>query len=528
MATARVDPILLELYKHRFASICEEMGVTLQRTAFSPNIKERLDFSCALFDGAGEMVSQAAHIPVHLGSMPLTVQRTIEELKLAPGDVAMVNDPYRGGTHLPDLTVVAPVHLQRRRRPDFYVANRAHHADIGGSAPGSMAPTEELYQEGLIIPPVRIVRGGTLDADMLNLVLANLRAPEERRGDLAAQIAAINTGIARVRALVAERSRPRAVLCARALMAYAEQLMRTTLRGIPDGAYTFSDEMDDDGAGGPGPTIAVRIIIRGGAATIDFTGTADQVLGNINAVYAITVSAVYYVFRCLAPPEVPSNAGIGRPLTIVAPEGSLVNARFPAGVAGGNVETSQRIVDVLLGALAQACPDRVPAASAGTMTNFAFGGVHPGGRPFTYYETVAGGLGARPDRPGVDGIQTHMTNTMNTPIEALEHTFPVLVERYGVRRGSGGRGKYRGGAGLVRTMRFTAPATVSLLADRHRTAPYGLRGGGAGKPGAAFLLRDGRKRRLPSKCQFHVYPGDAVELHTPGGGGWGRRRKRPR
>ena len=524
MAAKRADPILLELYKHRFAAICEEMGVTLQRTAFSPNIKERLDFSCALFDGTGAMVAQAAHIPVHLGSMPLTVQRTIQELTLQPGDVAMVNDPYRGGTHLPDVTVVAPVYLPRRSRPDFYVANRAHHADIGGAAPGSMAPADELYQEGLIIPPVRIMRGGAFDTGILDLVLANLRAPAERRGDLEAQVAAVNTGIARVGALVAAGSRAQALQYARALMDYAERLMRATLRTIPDGTYTFADAMDDDGAGGPGPRIVVRLTIRGGRATIDFTGTAAQVRGNINAVYAITASAVFYVFRCLAPADVPANGGIARPLKIIAPEGTVVNARFPAGVAGGNVETSQRIVDVLLGALAQACPDRIPAASAGTMTNFAFGGTRADGSAFTYYETVAGGLGARPDRAGIDAIQTHMTNTMNTPIEAFEHAYPAQVERYAVRRGSGGRGKYRGGAGIVRTIRFHAPAAVSILADRHRTAPYGLRGGQPGKPGAAFLLRNGRKRRLASKCLFRVKPGEAVELHTPGGGGWGRPR----
>lgn len=519
------DPILLELYKHRFAAICEEMGVTLQRTAFSANIKERLDFSCALFDGAGEMVAQAAHIPVHLGSMPLTVRRTIEELALDPGDVAMVNDPYRGGTHLPDVTLVAPVYLPGRRRPDYYVANRAHHADIGGAAPGSMAPTTELYQEGLIIPPVRVVRGGAIAEDVLALLLANVRARDERAGDIRAQISAVHTGASRLIALVEESSRAQVLHYARELPQYAERLMRATLRGIPDGTYTFTDGMDDDGAGGPGPTITVRVTIRGGGAVIDFAGTSPQVPGNINAVYAITASAVFYVFRCLAPAGVPSNAGIGRPLTLHVPDGCLLNARFPAGVAGGNVETSQRVVDVLFGALAQACPERVPAASAGTMTNFAFGGTLSDGTAFTYYETVAGGMGARPDRPGLDGVQTHMTNTQNTPIEAFEHTYPARVEGYRLRRGSGGAGQHRGGAGICRVVRFDVPATVSLLADRHRTAPYGLQGGKPGRPGAVYLLSAGRRRRLASKSQVDVRAGDAIELRTPGGGGWGRPRR---
>ena len=523
MARPAVDPILLEVFKHRFASICEEMGVTLQRTAFSPNIKERLDFSCALFDGAGDMVAQAAHIPVHLGSMPLTVARTVAEVALAPGDVVMVNDPYRGGTHLPDLTLIAPVYLAGRR-PDFYVANRAHHADIGGSAPGSMAPTTDLYQEGLIVPPVRIVRGGAFDPDVLAMFLANVRGAYEREGDLAAQVAATRTGAVRIGALVDEYGRAQVMRYARALTDYAERMMRATLRGIPDGAYAFADAMDDDGAGGAGPDIRVRITVRGGRATVDFTGTSPQVAGNVNAVYAITASAVFYVFRCLAPGGVPSNAGIARPLTIVAPEGTVVNAQFPAGVAGGNVETSQRIVDVLLGALARACPERIPAASAGTMTNVAFGGRHAGGRAFAYYETIAGGMGARPDRPGLDAVHTHMTNTLNTPIEALEHAYPVRVERYAVRRGSGGRGRYRGGAGIVRVLRFLADATVSVLADRHRSSPYGLAGGAPGKPGAAFLIHKGKRRRMPAKGQVQVEAGDAIELQTPGGGGWGRPR----
>jgi len=456
--------------------------------------------------------------------MPMSVKAAVRDLELGPGDVAILNDPYRGGTHLPDVTVVAPVVLGAGGRPDFYVANRAHHADMGGATPGSMAPCRELLQEGLVIPPVRLVRAGELDLDLLALVLANIRAPSERRGDLDAQLAALSTGIARLRSLVSTHTLAAVRAAARALPDYTERMVRAAIEALPDGVYRFSDALDDDGLGGPGPTIDVSLDISGSDVTLDFSGSSPQVPGNVNAVFAVTVSAVAYVFRCLAPAHTPSNSGVHRPLTVVAPEGSVVNARTPAGVAAGNVETSQRIVDVVLGALSVACPDRIPAASAGTMTNIAFGGVHSGsGEPFTYYETVAGGMGGRQGAAGLDGVHTHMTNTMNTPIEALEHALPVQVERYALRRRSGGAGAFKGGDGIIRRIRFLDAATVSVLADRHRRAPYGLAGGEPGKTGATYLIKGGRRRRIASKVQLQVDAGDAVELRTPGGGGWGKR-----
>jgi N-methylhydantoinase B len=522
----RIDAAALEIANHRLGGIAEEMGVVLGRTALSPNIKERRDYSCAVFDATGELVAQAAHIPVHLGSTPLSVRAAIEHVRMAPGDVVVLNDPFAGGTHLPDVTVVAPVFAARARRPFAYVANRAHHADIGGMDPGSMPVGTDIFQEGVRIPPVRLVAGGELVPDLLALFLANTRVPEERTGDLMAQWAALRVGGARLEAL-ADRVGGVGVLAAQmaALKDYSAALMRTELRGLPSGTYVAEDVLDDDGLGTERIRIAVRVRIGGGRAQVDFTGTAPQVRGPVNANYAVTRSAVLYVFRALATEPIPPNDGMARPLEIRAPAGTVVNANFPAAVAGGNVETSQRIVDVVLRALARAVPERIPAASCGSMNNVALGG-RAGGRIFAYYETLAGGAGASAAGAGASAVHTHMTNTMNTPIEALEAYYPLRVTRYALRPRSGGRGRHAGGCGLVREIEFLSAARVTLLTERRSVRPYGLAGGRPGRPGLNQLIRRGLATPLPAKTSLDVEAGDRLRIETPGGGGFGRPRRR--
>jgi N-methylhydantoinase B len=524
---ADVDPVALQVAHHRLAGIADEMGVVLGRTALSPNIKERHDFSCAIFDARGRLAAQAAHIPVHLGSTPLAVRAALDAVGLAPGDVAMVNDPFAGGTHLPDVTVVAPVYLPRASRPFAYVANRAHHADIGGMAPGSMALATEIFQEGFRLPPVRLVAGNRPVPDVLALFLANTRVPAEREGDLLAQWAALRVGAARMCELAVAHGVHRLAAEMDGLQRYSERLMRATLGRLPTGTSRAVDVLDGDGCGATRLRIAVAITHRGGRARVDFSGTAAQTAGPVNANIAVTRSAVLYVFTALAGQEIPPNDGLARPLTIVAPPGTIVNARFPAAVAGGNVETSQRIVDVVLRALADVAPDRIPAASAGSMNNIAIGGT-VGDRSFTYYETVAGGAGAGPHGAGLSAVHTHMTNTMNTPVEALEAYYPLRVRRYAVRRASGGRGRYAGGDGVVREIEFTSRARVSLLGERRDVAPYGLAGGGPAKPGREHLVHHGRTRRVAAKATLDVKPGDRLRVETPGGGGFGRPGRRDR
>ena len=489
----RRDPIELEIFKNLYHSIAEEMGAALRRTAFSPNIKERRDYSCAVFDSAGEVIAMGDHMPVHLGSMPMSVRAAIAAGEMAPGDVVMLNDPFRGGTHLPDITLVAPVYVRPRRRPgraspDFYVASRAHHADVGGAYAGSMGLCREIYQEGFRIPPVRIMRAGAMERDVLALLLNNVRTPEEREGDLGAQIAACHTGAERLQEVCSRYGIDRAQRAAQELLQYSEQLMRSFLRQVTPGTYRAEDFLDNDGISNTPVKIAVTLSVTGRVSgpvvTVDFTGSDPQVEGSINAVEAITYSACFYVFRCLLADDVPATAGLMRPIRVIAPEGSVVNARPPAAVAGGNVETSQRIVDVLLRALAQAIPDRIPAAASGTMNNLTIGGIDPRtGQPFAYYETIAGGMGARPGKSGVSGVHTHMTNSLNTPAEALEYAYPLRVRRYSLRSGSGGAGKHRGGDGIVREIEVLTDCEVTLLADRRTRGPWGLAGGEAGAPG---------------------------------------------
>lgn len=523
-AAGAPDPIRLEVFKHLFAAIAEEMGEVLRRASYSPNIKERRDFSCALFNRRGEMIAQAAHIPVHLGSMPLSVAQAIREMTLEPGDVVILNDPFRGGTHLPDITLVSAVFVEAGGGPQLFgfTASRAHHSDVGGMTPGSMPVAREIYQEGIIIPPVKLMQRGELQPGVMDLILANVRTPDERSGDLWAQIAANRRGESRLQEMVARYGREEVGHYMRELIAYTERMTRRLIAGLPDGVYRFTDYLDNDGVGDEPVPITVSISIAGDEATVDFTGSAPQQRGSLNAVYAITVSAVYYVFRCLIGLDVPNNSGCLEPIRVIAPEGSVLNATRPAPVAGGNVETSQRIVDVLLGALAQACPEKIPAASQGTMNNMTIGGWdHDRNGPFAYYETIAGGMGARPDKAGVDAIHTHMTNTLNTPAEALEYAYPFRVVRYEVRRGSGGRGRHRGGDGIRRDIQALTDSQVSLITERRVTAPYGLAGGESGTPGENVLVRDGVEHPLPGKGSLELRPGDVLSIRTPGGGGYG-------
>lgn len=542
----RFDPTTLEIYRALYTSVAEEMGIALRRTAFSPNIKERRDYSCAVFDARGAVIAQGDHMPVHLGSMPMAVASALREVEVRPGDVVAVNDPFAGGTHLPDVTLVAGVFSQPavgrrqsagksrsasqagRRLPSagclFYVANRAHHADIGGGTPGSMGVATDIYGEGLCIPPVRIVRNGVIDRDVMRLILANVRGLEERRGDFQAQIGSLRTGAARLLEIIERRGSREATAYSGHLIEYAARLMRHSLEKIRDGVYEAEDFLDDDGVTDQAIAIRVRITKAGARAQVDFTGSAPQVAGPINAVAAITVSAVSYVFRCLLEGDVPASAGLMEPIDVIAPEGTIVNARHPAAVAGGNVETSQRIVDVLFRALAQALPERIPAASQGTMNNLTMGGIDSAGREFSYYETVAGGMGARPKLDGMSAVHTHMTNSLNTPAEALEYAYPLRVRAYKIRRRSGGKGEQRGGDGVTREIETIVPAHMSLLADRRRRGPYGLAGGDDGKAGAAAIISGGaarRKRILASKGSWNLEAGDRVRIQTPGGGGFG-------
>jgi N-methylhydantoinase B len=517
------DPVKLEIFKSLFHSIAEQMGATLRRTAFSPNIKERRDYSSAVFDEQGRMVAQGDHMPVHLGSMPLSVAAAIENRTIHPGDMIVLNDPYKGGTHLPDITLVSGVFQNKKLL--FYVASRAHHSDVGGMTPGSMPLAEEIYQEGLRIPPVKLMIRGKINRDVWDMVLANVRTPDERDGDLAAMLAANRTGERRLLEIVGKYGLKEVRGYIDELLDYTERMTRHVISQIPNGIYEAEDVLDNDGIVDKPVRIRARITIRDSNARIDFSGSDAQVGGSVNAVYAVTASVVFYVFRTLVGVSIPSTEGGMRPLEVVAPEGTIVNARPPGAVCGGNVETSQRIVDVLYRCLANALPDRIPAASQGTMNNVTFGGADPRtGKRFAYYETIAGGMGARPGLDGISGVHTHMTNSMNTPVEAMEIAYPVQIRRYGLRRHSGGPGLYRGGDGIHREILFLTPVQVTVLSDRRRFPPYGLQGGRPGKTGRDRILRnEGGVDTLDSKFATQARIGDVLSIETPGGGGWGRR-----
>jgi len=518
-----VNPIEFEIFKNIFISIAEEMGITLRRTGFSPNIKERLDYSCAIYDEHGQTIAQGDHMPVHLGAMPLSVEAAIRQVNMEPGDMVILNDPFQGGTHLPDITLVQPIFLDEESTPAFYVANRAHHSDVGGVSPGSMPLAQEIFQEGLILPPVKLVRRGEICHDVMALILANVRTPIEREGDLSAQIASNRVAETRLLALVTQYGLEYVRRYAQAVQDYAERILRHTISAIPDGEYSFEDVMDDDGFSRQNIGIRAAVRIAGDQAEVDFTSTDLQTSGGVNANFAITLSATLYCFRCLIQEDVPYNAGISRAIRVIAPPGTIVNALHPAAVAGGNVETSQRITDVVLGALAKALPHIIPAASQGTMNNVTLGGKRPDDdSPFAYYETIGGGMGGRNGMPGLSGIHTHMSNTRNTPIEAIEHYLPVRIRRYALRQDSGGPGQYPGGEGILREYEMLTETSITLLSERRSSHPYGANGGEPGACGRNEVIHaDGTVETVSAKARLELMRGDRLRIETPGGGGFG-------
>jgi len=528
--TSTLDGVARSLFLGWFAACAEEMGATLMRTAHSPNITERLDHSCAIFDARARLVAQAAHIPVHLGSMPRAVEAARVLAPFEPGDVVLLNDPFAGGTHLPDLTLVSPVFLPGETRPSFFVASRAHHADVGGAAPGSLPLAREIHEEGLRIPPVLLRRAGRPVREVEALLLANVRTPDERRADLAAQCGAQVTGERRLVELAGREGARELRAAAARILASTERQARAAIARLPRGRWRFADVLDGDGLT-PGPVrIAVTLTLDGRRARADFTGSDPQRHGPVNAVLAVTKAATLYAVRCALAEDIPVNDGLLRTVEVIAPEGCVVNARPPAAVGAGNVETSQRVVDVVLGALAKALPDRVPAASSGTMNNVLVGGVDPrSGRPFAYYETLGGGHGAGPGWDGASAMQAHMTNTRNTPVEALEHAYPLRVRSSRVRRGSGGAGRWRGGEGIERSLELLADARVTVIAERRARGPWGLAGGAAGGAGETRVRSrqtGGRDVRMDSKFTVDLPKGAVLTVASPGGGGWGRSKPR--
>jgi len=507
-SNGKLDPVTLSVLASALSGVAEEMGAVLIRGAYSSNIKERRDCSAALFDAQGRMVAQAEHIPVHLGAMPEAVAAIMDK-NPEPGDVFAINDPYSGGTHLPDITLVSPVALEGELVG--YAVTRAHHSDVGGMGPGSMpSDSREIYQEGIIIPPVRLVRGGEYVQDVLDILLANVRTPDLRRGDLRAQIAANNIAEERIGELVERRGKEIVLAAFEEIISYAEKRAREAVRGLPDGEYTAEDYIEGDGVTDDDIPIKVTVEIEDDAVTIDFAGTSDAVRGNVNCPLPVTRSACYFALRVLLPKDIPANAGTYAPLEIKAPEGSLVNARSPSAVVAGNVETSNRIADVVMAAFSGAAD--LPAQGQGTMNNMIIGG--PG---WTYYETIGGGQGASSAGPGPSGVHVGMSNTLNTPVEAFEMEYPMRVERYELLYDSGGKGEHQGGDGLVRSVRVLEPASLSLLSDRRRHQPQGINGGEHGKVGEN-LLND---EKLPPKVSRELEEGDVVTVKTPGGGGWG-------
>lgn len=502
----------LAVWSSAFAMIAEEMGSVLIRGALSPNIRERRDASCALFDAEGRMIAQAAHIPVHLGALPEAV-RAVHAQGPRPGDVFLLNSPWAGGSHLPDLTMVEAIALDGAIVG--YAVVRAHHADVGGMSPGSMPQgATELVQEGLVLPPVRLVRGGVMDEELLALVLANVRTPDERRGDLAAQRASCAAGAAGWCALLARHGRAAVEAAGASLLDYAERRAVARLAPLEGASSVAEDWLEGDGVSDREVPLRVALRVQQGRLHLDFAGTSPMVAGNVNCPIQVTRAAALFVLRALLDDDVPTNEGIARAITIATPDDCCVAARSPAAVAAGNVEMSQRITDLLFAALAAAGVD-VPAQGQGTMNNVTFGG-----RGWTFYETLGGGQGASAKGPGPSGVHVGMSNTRNTPIESLEHAYPIVIERYALRSGSGGAGLHRGGEGVVRRYRVLEPCTVTLLTERRARAPHGAQGGGDGARGENLLNGE----PLPAKCRRALQAGDVLELRTPGGGGFGSSR----
>ncbi|BAO43617.1 N-methylhydantoinase B [Thiolapillus brandeum] len=508
------DALTLSLFASRVDAICDDMGVVLRNTAFSPNIRDRLDYSCAIFDAHGELCAQAAHIPVHLGSMAFAMGDIVSRLEWREHDQVILNDPFLGGTHLPDVTLIAPVFVAGDL--EGFVVNRAHHADIGADTPGSMPVSSRLDEEGLVIEPVHLVRQGQRVEDVWERILDATRNPRTAEGDISAQLSANRTGIARLQAFIAEQGREGYRQGVRALNDYGQRMARSALEKIPQGEYYFEDFLDDDGQGQADLLLKVCIRVDRQGVHVDFTGTAEQVKGNVNCPLSVAAAGVYYVFRCIMPPQTPACAGVFRDISLHAPEGCLLNACYPSAVAAGNVETSTRVVDLVMGALAQALPEEIPAASHGSMNNLAMGSARAG-ETWDYYETMGGGMGAGPRGGGLSAVQTHMTNTLNTPVEVLEQQYPLRLRQYAIRRGSGGPGRRRGGDGLIREFEFLGDAEISLLTERRHHRPWGLAGGKSGAPGINRL----NNAILPAKCHRHVRAGDVLCIETPGGGGWG-------
>jgi N-methylhydantoinase B len=510
-----MNPVELSIFANRIEAVCDEMGAALQRAAFSPNIRDRLDYSCAVFDANGELCAQAAHIPVHLGSMAFAMRSIIEGIDWQDGDMVILNDPYMGGTHLPDVTVIAPVFIDNVLLG--FVANRAHHADIGAEQPGSMPLSTSLQQEGLVIQPLKLVEENAINQTYLDRLMESMRNPAESKGDFSAQIAANRRGHNRLSELIQQMGAQQYIKALEALNNYAEQLAISCFSEIPDGEYHFSDVLDDDGLGHTDIEIKAGIAVKQGKVVVDFNGTSSQVRGNVNCPISVTAAAVFYVFRCLLPPQAPACAGSFRPISITAANGSLLNAVYPAAVAAGNVETSTRIVDVVLGALARAIPEKIPAASHGSMNNLAMGSSGgEAGLSWDYYETIGGGMGASAVSEGLDAVQTHMTNTLNTPIESLEMKYPLRIRRYQIRNDSAGAGKHCGGQGLIREYEFLAPALVTVLSERRCHKPWGLAGGDFAKVGTNTL----NNQPLAAKQSFTVKAGDVLCIATAGGGGY--------
>ena len=508
-----MDPVELAVFSSRMEALCEEMGATLRRSAFSPNIRDRLDFSCAIFDRDGQLAAQAAHIPVHLGSMAYAMRDLVDRFDWNDGDAVLLNDPFLGGTHLPDITVITPCFLDGVLQG--FAANRAHHADIGAESPGSMTTSSCLEEEGLVLPPQRICRNGQVDEARIDAIVGASRVPRDMRGDLLAQTHVNDRGCARLRGQIREMGAEAYAQALKALNDYGRAIAHSALQDIPDGIYEATEFMEDDGLGHEDVRLQVRIEVRDGRIRVNFDGTAAQVEGPINCPISVTAAGVYYSFRCLMPEYTPACAGSFDAIELHAPEGCLLNAQPPAAVAAGNVETSTRVVDLVLSALNQALPERIPAASQGTMNNFAVG--RSGDASWAYYETLAGGMGAHAKGPGLSARHSHMTNTLNTPVEVLEQVYPMRVRRYALRRGSGGQGKYLGGDGVVREYEFLAPAQFSVLAERRRRAPSGAAGGADGQVGRNRLNGED----LAGKCQRSVVAGDRLVIETPGAGGWG-------
>lgn len=516
-----LSPFELEIYQNILSSIAEEMGVVLIRAGFSPNIKERRDLSCAIFQSNGDMIAQAAHIPIHLASMSFAVRAVIDMPEIDEGDILILNDPFRGGTHLPDITCIMPVFYKNKL--EFFVASRAHHADIGGLTPGSMPLSTCIDEEGILISPSKLYKKRKLNKKLFNKILTSTRDPEEREGDFNAQVGALELGEKRLVETIEKYSLSKVKQAGSELLNYSEKIMKDVIKQIPNGVYEFEDYLDDDGVGTKKIPIKAKITIKGQKASVDLRGSSEQIKGNLNTPYSVTTAAVIYVFQCLAPSSMPLNSGPLRVVEIIVDDNSILNAQYPAAVVGGNVETSQRVVDVVFGALSKAVPEKVPAASAGSMSNFTFGGINPKtGHDFAYYETIAGGMGGRFGMDGVSAVQTHMTNTLNTPIESLERELPVMLNSYSIKRNSGGKGKFRGGDSIVREYKFLSEATVSMITERRKFSPYGIEDGKSGKKGKNTLIRKNNSLKIAPKASFKVKKGESIRIETPAGGGWGK------